>query len=619
MDKLKEQLAVVKEHSFWIMCGGILLVSLVSWYMSTSHLQNEQKKYKAEIDSAQSTLKGVSGTPDHPNDSTNKGMAALTQAYGEDVYRGWAKLAENQVQVLVWEGDFADEEFKKEVRSLWPIETTKGEITPDSRTLYREYILDVLPALADTVRSKWVIDAKTVGSGSPGMGGAGGPGMMSGPPGLEGDGASAGAPGMPGIMGGGASVAKNEDPSVVVSWDSANQRDITQVHFGLATSEAIPSTLQVLYAQEDLWVFQNLMKIIRDTNGDATRRHEAAIKSIEYVRIGRSAGDVAGEVTGMKGGSSAAGTGGGGMDAAAAMGGGAGGPGMGGAGGPEMGGAGMGGAGMGGAGTPGMPSGAGGPGMASGGATPGMPGGSPGMPGMGGTTGGGASSSTLGSGRYVDRDYASITDISRLRSAMNGTPTKPEDMLLAVAKRMPVRMQFKMDQRKLTLLLAHCGNSKLPVEVRQVRINRPSSSLGGGGGGGMAGMMGMAGGAGMAPPGGDDGAASGPAGMGAGMMSGMGGGGGMAGMMQGRGGAGGARATSGIASSREDPNEITVEIYGIVYIYNPPDRKLLGIPEPAGTTPGTIPPEKITPPTTPASTTPATPTPPLTAGATTGG
>ena len=50
MDKLKEQLAVVKEHSFWILCGGILVFSLVSWYMSTNHLQEQQKKYKADIE-----------------------------------------------------------------------------------------------------------------------------------------------------------------------------------------------------------------------------------------------------------------------------------------------------------------------------------------------------------------------------------------------------------------------------------------------------------------------------------------------------------------------------------------------------------------------------------------
>ena len=92
----------------------------------------------------------------------------------------------------------------------------------------------------------------------------------------------------------------------------------------------------------------------------------------------------------------------------------------------------------------------------------------------------------------------------------------------------------------------------------------------------------------------------------------------MGGGMSGGGGASNNRPASGIASSKEDPNEISVEIYGIVYIYNPPDRKLLGIPEPAGAT-STIPAAPVVPTATPASTSPATPaTPPITAGAATG-
>ena len=78
---------------------------------------------------------------------------------------------------------------------------------------------------------------------------------------------------------------------------------------------------------------------------------------------------------------------------------------------------------------------------------------------------------------------------ARLRGAL--TSTTPEDALLAVAKRMPVRIRVAIDQRKLNVLLAQCGNSKLPVEVRQVRINRPPAAVGasGMGGGGYGGGM----------------------------------------------------------------------------------------------------------------------------------
>lgn len=595
MDKLKEQLAVVKEHSFWILCGGILLVSLVSWYKSTGDLQTEQKKYKGEIEAAVSAINAVRQTPDHPNESTNKGMDAVTLSFGEDVYQAWARLAENQERVLVWGGIFGtDKKFQEEVRPLRPIETKvddKEIITTDSRNLYRDYIFTQLPRLAEIVLAKWQVDVRDIdrGDGGSPSGGAGGlPGSGSGsstPGGTTGGGGMAGMPG-----GGGAKAAEDDDPSVVVIWNPSNQKEIVQTHFNLATSQSIPSTLEVLYAQEDLWVFENLMNIIRATNEGAVRKHEANIRYIDYVRIGKSAGDVTGQIT-LLGNNNSSSSGVGGM------------PGMpGGAAG----------------GMPGMPAGAGGgmPGMptaAAGGTTSGgapSPGGTtggsgppgtggagtmPGMPGGGGS-GGAKSSAALASGRYVDLNYKSIVDINVLRNAMKGTGTK-EDMLLAVSKRMPVRMQFKMDQRKLTTLLAECGNSKLPVEVRQVRIK---NSLGGsesssGVGGGMPGSSSSGSGGGMPMPGGMSG---GPGAVGgSGSIPGFSGGGGS--------GQGNAKPAS-IASSKTDPNEITVEIYGIVYIYNPPDRKLLGIPEPAGTTlPG--------PTTTPTSTTP-----PMNAGAATG-
>ena len=361
MDKLKEQLAVVKEHSFWIMCGGILLVSLVSWYMSTSHLQSEQKKYKGEIETAETTLKGVKvGIEVHPNDSTHKGMDAVMLTFGEDVYQAWGKLAENQEKVLVWGRLFGtdeigffgtDPQFQREVSPLRPIETKVGDkeiITPESRNLYREYIDEQLPLLAEIIRSKWLVDAQAAGSGMPGGGGmgAGAPGGGGSSPGGLG-----GMPGMPG--GGGAGAAKDDDPRVVVVWEPSNQMEIVQVHFSLATSETVPSTLEVLYAQEDLWVFENLMNIIRETNEGATRKHEAAIKHIHYIRIGRSAGDVAGQITLLKGSTATGGEGGmmgGGMMGGGMMGGGM--PGI------------QGGGAMG-----GMPGGAGGPGAGGAGGT----------------------------------------------------------------------------------------------------------------------------------------------------------------------------------------------------------------------------------------------------------
>src|SRR6185295_16827541 len=157
------------------------------------------------------------------------------------------------------------------------------------------------------------------------------------------------------------------------------------------------------------------------------------------------------------------------------------------------------------------------------------PGGATAMPG-GGTGDGMGQTVSLdpAMNRYVDDKYAPLPP-ERLRGALKSTT--PEDALLAVAKRMPVRIRVVMDQRKLNVLLAECGNSKLPVEIHQVRINRPAAApaAAGGMGGGYAG-----GGDGGGMPGGFGGG-----GMGGGFGGGGFGGGGFGGSADGGGGFGG--------------------------------------------------------------------------------
>ena len=148
-----------------------------------------------------------------------------------------------------------------------------------------------------------------------------------------------------------------------------------------------------------------------------------------------------------------------------------------------------------------------------------------------------------------------------------------------------------MNVLKLPLFLCEFSQAKLPVEVRQVRINTPAGSSGGigaslgirqqwfwskwatpvatrigwhgwwrgslnehvarGGSGGGSGGMGSGG-----------------------LMGAMGG-------MPGIGGIGravGSGGDSGMASlNAESPYDATVEIYGIIYIYNPVDPAKLGI------------------------------------------
>src|SRR5262245_17384500 len=102
MDQIKTQLAAVKQHSFWVMCGGILVVTIGSWWYSTGTLASQQAAQKAAIEGGFSGLTTIAGQQDHPNDSTNKGMDELVNRYALEVMRGWQLQYDQQAGVLVW-------------------------------------------------------------------------------------------------------------------------------------------------------------------------------------------------------------------------------------------------------------------------------------------------------------------------------------------------------------------------------------------------------------------------------------------------------------------------------------------------------------------------------------
>jgi hypothetical protein len=371
---------------------------------------------------------------------------------------------------------------------------------------------------------------------------------------------------------------EDEDQSVV-RWNPANQQEILDVHFHFASQEAIPHTLDVLYAQEDLWVLQAIVNVIKRTNAGADANYNAAIKEIESLQMGRTVKGRLGQITqlgqggaGMPG----SGTSPGGMSAGGSMSppDGSGSPAGASSAGPTPGGSSMGPA-------PGASSMGPAPGASSMGPAPGS-----------GSMGGSNMSSATGPvdpaiGRYVDIDYNPL-DPKTLREAR--TTQDPKLAIYSVAKRMPVLMRLKIDQRRLNDLLAECGNSSLPIEVRQVRINCDAAPDGGGSGSGGSSMFGgrpsgsVPSGSSMGPaPGGSSmGPAPGGNSMGSGRPKSMG------------------QSSQNSDELSADPNEIVVDIYGIVHIYNPLNQKQLNtnLREDEGVPPAAAP-------TTPTAVTPA--------------
>lgn len=520
MDKLKDQLKPVIKHSFWIACCAIVITTLATWYVNTSRFNKETGDRVAAIKTKFDQGATLMNKRDHPNTDSHKAMDVLIDEARARVFEAWKFQFDHQRQILLWPNDLGDD-FIKQATPLFPPESIPVDqqaLTLTQRNHYQYYIKTELPKLAALINAPWNPKVDEMADRD-------------------------------------TAAPKSRKQRYIVDWSAANQTQLQNTRFDWrGEKDRAPSTQQILYAQEDLWILNQLMLIIRKTNGDVDTRFKAAIKRIDAIMLGQEA------LTGVSSG------------------------GAGGAGGPG-----------------GMMMGAGGPGGGANMDASSMMGNvqSGGEGGPNTAAGGGSKKSNdPAHNRYVNTKFEPIA-AEKLRGVMVNKQTSAEDAELVVAKRMPVRLKMVMDQRRLTTFLSNCGNAELPVEIREIvsilpaKGGAPATGSGGGGagggmGGGGGGEPGMSGapisGAASMDMGGGGGMEGGGGGMGTGGMEGGGGG------MGAGGGGGGGQSGAAFKSTDILATDVLVELKGVVYIYNPVDMDRLGMkPEPAGAETGTKP------------------------------
>lgn len=309
---------------------------------------------------------------------------------------------------------------------------------------------------------------------------------------------------------------------------------------------SVPYSIEVWYLQEDLWVYQALLRVVMKSNGvlsdavmegtaepsgaadeetakknqkgsDANNIGKSAIKCIEQMLIGQRAAEAWSEIKNL----SLVGMG---LSA------------MAGSDGPPA---------LPGKGVPGTAPGPGGPGMMPGAGVPGMPPG-PGGPGM------------MGGGSALDETTVrtSLRNYRYLDAA--DEPLGSDDPApFAEFKRMPICLKLIVDQRRIPEILVNCANCSMPIDIRQVRIRPENGMSQMGGAFGMGGPMGgMSRGGGM------------PGGMSGGMPGVRNSGDDLGGVSLGRSELG--------ESSGYGADAIRISIYGVINIYNEPNPEVFG-------------------------------------------
>ncbi len=244
MDKLKNGLAVVKKHHFWILCAMIVVAgSVVTWSMAKPSVSTLFEERKTAIDGDFSSVRAVSNTADHPNEDVIARHEKATDLVKRDVFNAWTKLYDEQKRLNQLPQQFS-QQFRDRFASVLEA-AARGEalaLSTTERDEYRRFIRGHFTTLfADLCVCALPVDED----------------------------ADPSAP----------------EPKEIVYWDAVS-RDGLLVGFGWTRR---PNTEQVLLAQEDLWVYEALMRIIGAVNANATSPYDASIKEILALRIGQNA------------------------------------------------------------------------------------------------------------------------------------------------------------------------------------------------------------------------------------------------------------------------------------------------------------------------------------------
>jgi hypothetical protein len=436
MDQLRKAWGWLQRHHFWVLIVVVCAMALGCWWRGASALYAEFITNKQKIESefsAQSTLRNQ---PFHPNEAVQEKQSEQIATQQQSVNSLWRQLYERQTaEVLKWPKNLSDG-FRNYIEKL-----KFGENIPrDLRDHYNNYVKDHFPELPKIVGAL----AMTEGDANAYRGGYGGRGGYEGGR-MEGRGGYAEET----MRGVGPGQAEEED--YIVRWLDQ------QLVYSELYVPSTPSAKRIWKTQEDLWVYEALLRIIARTNevAGADRYSNAAVREIESLEVGRPAAQASRargriEIVAVPG---AVGEYGEGTD-------------------PRM--------------------------MGEGAVPPAEGGGE--MYGREGSMGGYGSEYGAYEGRGEMGGDSALSDaalFSQRYLGPDGTPIaatgdEGPDAFGKEFKRLPVRMRLWMDQRWLPQLITECANAPLQVEVKEVRIN-PSES---GGEGGMRGGYGGRGGEG---------------------------------------------------------------------------------------------------------------------------
>ena len=289
MDQVKVILAGLKKYHFWVVCGVVILLALVMWTMATADLEDRTKARATQIQKAKSDVGGLIGKP-LVNDKVIEVDQKETDKVHEEAQKAWESLYTYQKEKNAWPAALGP--AFHDMISAPEMQTPDAEIPLEYRQLYQNFIDDHFPNVYEIIDIR--VDAKLDAKGQVMKDTQGRP-MKVDPLAKSSEEHTVTVRG----QGGENNQTVLAPKTGKVYWDERDLRRVKgQFKEGATQSEngelqwgSTPTTRQVRLAQEDLWVYEALLRTIAATNATQTYFHKMPIKRIDALEIAQAAAE----------------------------------------------------------------------------------------------------------------------------------------------------------------------------------------------------------------------------------------------------------------------------------------------------------------------------------------
>ncbi len=273
----------IKKNGFWIACGVLSLAMIGTWWWGTSSVRTAQLGNESQIELAAKgaqevkakTFEGApSGTVVHPTAASEAGMKKQIDAAIRKMFEAWELRRTAQEGILKWpEEVLKSSEFAQKFSKYDP---------PQKFDLKNADGSEVIPPMPNLLLIYKELIPKRMENIAAIIKTRWDYAEL--PP------VAQNAEGKNRPI---AQVASDKNLSVIVRWNEENQKlwyeKLTKFNNldGNLAKDEVPLPRQAFALQEDLWLLEAFFNIVKKVNGDAQTNEMAAVKEIDHVVFGR--------------------------------------------------------------------------------------------------------------------------------------------------------------------------------------------------------------------------------------------------------------------------------------------------------------------------------------------